>query len=152
MKASSQIGLVRVGVGRVALCDLLLLIAGQSQAELVGDLSGNVLFHCKYVGSLPVILLAPELRPRRCIDQIHLNVQRVAHLAHASHQHCAHVKFTSDLLRIHLLSLVAEGGSARSDPQPLKLRKAVDQALADAVGNIFHVRIAARVRERQYRD
>jgi hypothetical protein len=129
-----------------------LLIASQFQAEIVGNLPGNILLDSQDVGNFAVILRPPELCAGCCIHQIHLNVERVAHLAHSSHQHRAHVQIAPDLLRISLSPLVSESRAARRDSQPLKLRKAVDQAFADAVRKIFHARIGAGVRERQNRD
>ncbi len=152
MIASSQIGLVSFRVGCVASRDLLLLIAGQFQAQLAGNLPGYFLLDCQDVQDFAVILLAPELRARRRIDQIYLNVQGVAQLSHPSHHHRTDIEITTNLLRINLFPLVTESRAAPGDPQPLKLREAVDQALADAIRNVLRVRIGAGIGEGQHRD
>ncbi len=94
---------------------LLLLFTCQTQPKLICYFSRNVLLDSEYIGNLAVILFTPKLRARPGINQIHLNVQRVSHQAHSTHQYRAHIQIAPDGLRVNFFSLVAEGSTARDD-------------------------------------
>src|SRR5438046_4903426 len=73
-------------------------------------------------------------------------------LQDAPGEHRPHAKLAPNLLRIHLLSFVAKDRAAGDHTQPSKLRKVIDEALCDAVREIFGVGVAARVNEWKYGD
>ena len=81
-----------------------------------------------------------------------MDVQRVSHLTHSPHQHRSHIQLATHGLRINLFAFVTKGSRARDDSQLLQLGQAVNQRLRDALGQVFCVRIIARIRERQDRD
>ena len=147
--APLQVELVAFSVSRVVPDELLLLFAGQPQPKLTRNLPRDLLLDGEHVRDLALVLLAPELRTRLHVHQVHLHVQRVAQLTDAPRQNCSHVQLATHRLRVGLTSLVAEGRRARDDAQPLELRHAVNQRLRNAVGQVLCVRVAAHVGERQ---
>jgi hypothetical protein len=58
----------------------------------------------------------------------------VAVLAHASLDDIADAELLADLLQMHRLALVGEGGVAGDDIEPAQLRQRCDDVLADAFG------------------
>ena len=80
------------------------------------------------------------------------DAQAVARLAHAPFQNIAHAEFAPDLPDIDGLALVGEARIAGDHEQPFDPRQAGDDVLDHAVGEIFLLRIAAHVLERQHRD
>jgi hypothetical protein len=61
VKPPAQVFLVRLDVGRVALAELLLLLAGELQPERLRDLPRDLFLHRDQVGRLLPESLAPEL-------------------------------------------------------------------------------------------
>jgi hypothetical protein len=59
----------------VALAELLLLRAGELEAELVGDLARHLLLQLHEVGELAVVGLAPQLRAVERVDQLDVDLQ-----------------------------------------------------------------------------
>jgi len=58
-KSAPQKELIRFGILRVAFGQQLLLLAGQTQPQLLGDVCGDVFLQSKDVGHLAAILAAP---------------------------------------------------------------------------------------------
>ena len=95
---------------------------------------------------------APKLCPVRRIDQIGLHADLVAVLRNASHQHRSDLKLFPDFLRVILIALEAEDAASRHHFEIGQLRQRADQALGQAVAQIFIVRIRRRIHERQHRE
>ena len=106
----------------------------------------------RQVRELPVILFTPDLRGPRDIHQLRLDIQRLAALQDAPGEHRAHTELAPDFLRVNLLPFVTRDHAARHDAQIGNLRKAVDEAFGNTVGEILRVRVAALVREGQHGD
>src|SRR5207249_4330170 len=62
VKAPLEQELISCRVRRLWLGELPLLASAQAQAQLLGNLSGNLRLQRQQVGRLPVVLLAPKLR------------------------------------------------------------------------------------------
>ena len=76
----------------------------------------------------------------------------VAALAHAALDHIADAELLGDLLHMDGLALVDERRVARDHEEPAQLGQRGDDVLADAVGKIFLLRIAAHVDEGKHGD
>ena len=86
------------------------------------------------------------------VDELPGDAHAIAGLAHAAFEHVAHAELAADLLHVDRPALVGEGRIARDDEQPLDARKAGDDVVDHAVGEIFLLGIAAHVLERQHGD
>ena len=73
-----EIELVSFCVVGVTLGQSPLLLTAQAQAQLRRDLSGNLGLHIKNIRRASVVLLTPNLRPVRHVNQLGLNIQSVA--------------------------------------------------------------------------
>ena len=73
-------------------------------------------------------------------------------LAHAALDHVADAEFFGDLLHMDGFALVDEGRVARDHEEPAQLGQRGDDVLADAVGEIVLLRIAAHVGEGKHGD
>ena len=96
-----------------------------------------------------MIALAPQLGTVVHVHQLRLNIQLLTELQHASGQHGAHLQLASDVLRIGVLSFVAEHGRPGHDPELRQFRELVDDRLGHAVREKFRLRIVARVDKRE---
>src|SRR6516164_6004325 len=86
------------------------------------------------------------------IDQLPRNADPLTSPAHRAFEHVSDAEFLTDLLRIDHLAFVGEARVAGDDEQPADARERGDDLLDHAVGEIFLLRIAAQILERQYRD
>ena len=83
------------------------------------------------------------------VDELPGDAHAVRRLAHAAFEHIAHAELAADLLHVDRPALVGEGRIARDDEKPFDARKAGDDVLDHAVGEIFLFGIAAHVLEGQ---
>jgi len=65
--------------------------------------------------------------------------------AHAAFEHVAHAQFARDLLHVHGLALVGEGGVAGDDEEPRQPRDRCRDLLDHAVDEILLLGIAGQV-------
>ena len=77
---------------------------------------------------------------------------RCTGLAHAADQHVRRLGLPADLADAALRALERERHVARDDRQRRHLAEVGDDVLGDAVGEIFLLRVAAHVGERQHAD
>jgi hypothetical protein len=106
--------------------------------------------HFQQVCARTHVLLAPHLRPVSPIDQLDADRETVIALQNPPGEDADDVQRTCHLLWVRVLTLVPGRGAVGDDLHPWQLRKAVDQALADAVGQIVLRGILAGVLERQH--
>jgi hypothetical protein len=92
------------------------------------------------------------MRPGLGLDQLCGDAYPVPTLAHRAFEHVADTKLAPHLLYIDRFSLVGETGIAGDDEQPADPAERGDDLLDHAVGEIFLLRIAAHILERQHRD
>ena len=95
---------------------------------------------------------AQRCAPGLGLDQLGGDAQAIASLAHAAFQDIAHAEFASHLPDVDGLALVDEARIAGDDEQPFDARQPGDDVLDHAVGEIFLLRVAAHVLERQHGD
>jgi hypothetical protein len=93
---------------------------------------------------------APEIRSRRCVDQLTANAQAVARLAHASLEDIAHPQFAPDLLYVHGAAFVGKARIARDHEQVPEAPQGLDDVFHDAVREVFLIGVIAHVLEGQH--
>jgi hypothetical protein len=150
MESPLQEQLVGLRAGALLRGQRLLLAGGQAYPELFRDLAGDVRLHGEDVGRLAAVLLAPHLRLVPRVDQLHADGEVRAALQDLARHDAAHVQGARDLPRVGVFALVAGGGAVRDDLHAGELREAADQAFADAVREVFLVRILPGVGEGQH--
>ena len=96
--------------------------------------------------------IGPKVHPGRSINQLADDADFSRRLAHTAFKHVADAEFAPDLLDIDGLAFVGKGGVSRDDEQRFGPRQPGNDVLDHAVGEIFLLRIAAHVLERQHRD
>ncbi|MEI9888514.1 MAG: hypothetical protein WDN08_18840 [Rhizomicrobium sp.] len=86
------------------------------------------------------------------VDELRRDAHAVARLAHAAFEHMAHFQLARDLEDIDMPALEGEGGVACDDRQRRDLAEVGDDVLADAVGEVFLLGVAAHIGEGQDAD
>jgi hypothetical protein len=86
------------------------------------------------------------------LDQLRSDTDAVAGFAQAAFEHIAHTQLTADLLHIDRLAFVGEARITGDDEQRRIARQCGDHVLGDAVSEVFLLRVAAHILERQHRD
>src|SRR5262249_6367351 len=113
---------------------------------------GDLVLHDKDVGEIAVVALGPDVRARERVDKLGRDPYPVAAPAYAAFEDIADAQFAPDPFHIDALALVGEARIARDDEQPTDAREGGDDVLDHTIGEVFLLRIAAHVLERQYRD
>ena len=104
------------------------------------------------VGRLPAVLLAPDVAVVAGVDQFGTDFQVIAALHDAALENGANAQRLPNGLGIGIFALVHESGVAGHHLQVGQLGQTVDEALGDAVAQVFRVWIAAGIHEGQHRD
>ncbi len=99
-----------------------------------------------------VVSLAPDLGAARGLDQLHGNTDAIAGLADAALDQVVDVQFRGDFTGALDLLFEGEARIARLDLQVRKQGQVEDDAVGDAVAEVFLFRVARQVVERQHRD
>src|SRR5712664_512327 len=120
--ATLQIQLISLSI----LCEVsgqpFLLLTLQPQAQLVGDLTGDIFLYGQDVGELAVVLLAPQFGAVPDVHQVHADGQGFAALRDSPRQNRADIEVASNFLRVNIAAFIAEDGTPRHDLQPRYLR------------------------------
>src|SRR6185312_5195092 len=103
-------------------------------------------------GQIPVIMLRPDVAASRDVIELRGDAYPAALLAHAALDHIAHAEFLGDLTDVHGSALVDEGRIARDHEEPAYPGQCRDDVLADPVGEIFLLAVAAHVVESEHGD
>ena len=112
----------------------------------------DLVLHGEHIRQIAVVALGPEVTAGSDIVQLRGDADMVAILAHGALDDIADAEFLADLLQVHRLALVDEGGVAGDHIEPAQLRQRGDDVLADAFGEIFLLGFAGDVGERQHGD
>ena len=96
--------------------------------------------------------VGPEMRSAGSFDQLRRNANPLPRFAHRSFEHVSHVEVLSDLLCVDRTALVGESRISGDYKKPADARECRNDLFDHAVGEIFLLRIAADIGERQYRD
>ena len=113
---------------------------------------GDLVLHREHVGEVAVVALRPDVAAGGDVVELRGDAHAVAALAHAALDHIADAELLGDLLHVDGLALVDERRVARDHEEPAQLRQRGDDVLADAVGKILLLRIAAHVDEGKHGD
>ena len=87
--------------------------------------------------ALLVVLLAPHLRPVARVHKLDTDQEVFTALRDTARQDRFDAQCFGYFLRVSVFTLVLERGAAGDDLHTGKLREAVDEALANAVGEVF---------------
>ena len=113
---------------------------------------GDLVLHREHVGEVAVVALRPDVAAGGDVVELRRDAHAVAALAHAALDHIADAELLGDLLHVDGLALVDERRVARDHEEPAQLGQRGDDVLADAVGEILLLRIAAHVDEGKHGD
>ena len=149
--APLQIQPVRFRVGGVVVRELAFLLAAQLVTQRLRDGCRDLAFDLQHVLRAARIFFTPELRRVMRADELRTDVQAQAMLRQAAQNQGIGAELAGDLHRRELQALQRERGSARDDMQSAQARELVDQALRDAIAQVFVRWIAGRIFKWQYR-
>ena len=116
------------------------------------DFLGDLVLEFEDVRQVAIITVGPDVVVRRGVDELGGDAHAVAALADAALQDVAHAKLASDAFDVDGLALVIERRIPRDDEEPAKLRQTRDDVLGNTVGEVFLLRVAAHIDERQDGD
>ena len=106
---------------------------------------GDLVLHREHIGELAVVAFGPDVAAGCDVVELRGDPHPVAFLADAAFDHVADAELLGDLLQVDRLALVDERRVAGDDEEPAQLRQRGDDVLADAVGEILLLRLAAHV-------
>src|SRR5215472_9634954 len=113
------------------------------------DAAHDFILHGEGVGEIPVIAFGPYMGAGRRLDELSCYPHAVACLAHTPLKNVAHPQLAPDLFDVDGPALVGETRVARDDEEPTPFREGGDDVLADPVGEVLLLRVAAHVLEWQ---
>ena len=116
------------------------------------DRRGDLVLHREDIGESAVVAFGPDVAAGRQVVELRGDAHAVARLAHAAFQDIGDAELRADLLHTDGLAFVDEGRIARDHQEPAQPGERGDDVLADAVGEILLLRIAAHVVEGEHRD
>ena len=112
----------------------------------------DLVLHRKNVSEIAVVAFAPDVAAGGGVVKLHGDAHAVAAFAHAALNHIADAKLLGDLLHVDGLALIGERRVARDHKEPAQLGQCSCDVLADAVGEILLLRIAAHIDEGKHGD
>ena len=113
---------------------------------------GDLVLYREHIGQLAVVTLRPEMAAGGDVVELHGDPHPAAILAHAALDDIADTEVFGDLFQVYGFALVGERGVARDHEEPAQLREPGDDVLADAVGKIILLDLAAHVDEGKHGD
>ena len=150
--AGLKIELVGLRIGGGARPDGLQFLGQQFQLERIDDVSRDFVLKGEDIGEDAIESLGPEMSTRRGIDQLGGYANPVSRFPHAAPKDVADLQLAGELVDLHGLALEIEGRVAGNDKDRRNLGEIRDDVLGDAVAEVFLLRIAAHIRERQDED
>src|SRR4029077_12294889 len=97
-------------------------------------------------------MLGPQMSAGLRLDQLRGDADAITAPPDRALEDIAYAELSTDLLYIDRLALVREARIARDHEQPADAAERGDDLLDHAVGEVFLLRVAAHVLERQDRD
>ena len=130
-----------------------LLFLGQ-ELELQGrhDCLGNLILDGEDIGEVAVVAVGPDMVAGLAVDQLGVDPHPVAGLADAAFEHMGDIELARDLADIESLALERECGVPGNDREGRDLREVGDDVVGYPVAEIFLLRVAAQIDERQHAD
>src|SRR5262249_16722758 len=110
---------------------------------------GDLVLHLEYVGESAVVALSPQLTASGDVVELRGDAHAVTAPAHAALDQIADPELLGDLSHGHGFALIGEGGLARDDKDPAHRGERGDDVVADTVGKIVLLGLAAHVEERK---
>src|SRR5262249_32775134 len=135
--AAAKPKLISLAVLSGTIFNKLALAAAQFLPKLIGDFPRDVLLDREYVGNLPVVAIAPDLRAIARAHQLGLYNETIALLRDPAGHNGVDVELLSQGLWLDILPLVAECRRAGHYFKGLNLGQAVDDAFGHAVGEVI---------------
>ena len=114
------------------------------------DAGGDPILKLEYIGQFSVEAVRPNMVARASLDQLPGNAKHISCLANAAFQYIAYAKLASDLADVDGPPLVDERRIARDDKKLPDTRKARDEVLDNAVGEVPLIGVARHVLEWQH--
>ena len=148
---AAQIELIGVHVGGRRPGDRLRLARQQPDPQRCDDAAGDLVLDGEHVGEHTVVALGPQIPARGRVGQLRRDPDPVPGPADAALEDVAGTQPGTHLPRVRARALEGEGGLAGSHEEPGDLGEIGDEVVGDAVAEVFLVRIAAHVHERQHR-
>ena len=124
----------------------------QGRLHHTGDAYRHLVLKLEYVVKRAVEMVGLQMRAGNRIDQLSADPHPLARLANRALQNIADPQLAPDLFHINDAAFVGEARIAGDDEEPADLRERGNDFLDHAVGEIFLLRVAAHIGERQYRD
>src|SRR5262249_19560738 len=116
------------------------------------DLFGDLVLYRENIDKVAIEALGPNVIAAVSLGELRADAQAAARFAHAAFEEVAHARPAAVLLHIDGRAFVGRAAGARDDEEPAHLRERGDDLLDHAVGEVFLVRVARHVLERQYGD
>ena len=113
---------------------------------------GDFILYREHIGNVAIVALGPDVAAGCDVIELCSDTHAIATFAHAALDHITDAEFLGDLLHVDGLALVCERGVACDHEEPAQFGQRGDDVLADAVGKILVLRVAAHVDEGEHGD
>jgi len=124
----------------------------QCRLDDAGDTDGDFVLKFEHVFERAIEAVGPEMRSSLGVNQLRGDAHPVPALADRAFEDIADAEFAADLLHVDRLALVGEGRIPGDDEEPANTGEGRNDLLDHPVDEIFLLRVAAHVGERQHRD
>jgi hypothetical protein len=104
------------------------------------------------VFEVAIVALGPEVKAGCGVDQLRVDPDPVRSASDAAFEDVTNAEVLGDLPGRCRSSLVLKYGVTRGDEEARELRQVGDQILSQAIAEVFLLRVAGEVIERQNRD
>jgi hypothetical protein len=128
------------------------LPATQDASQRGRDTLGDLVLDGEDIFELAVVALRPALIAVLDVDQLHVDPEAIAGLAHAALENRGDTQAPSHGADVHSRPTELERRAAGGDAEPIDVGQRVDQLLGEAVTEIVLVAGRAQVGKRQDRD
>ena len=132
--------------------DRFLFLGQELELQCRHDRLGNFILDGEDVREVAVVAVGPNVVAGLAVDQLGVDPNPIAGLADAAFQHVGDVELARDLADIESLALERECGVAGNDREGRDLRQVGDDVVGYPVAEIFLLRVAAQIDERQHAD
>ena len=141
-----------LAVGRFDRIEHRCFARAQLDLQGVNDPPGDLVLDREDVAQFAIEAVGPKMSAGFRVDQLRGDPYPIAGAADAPFEHGADAEFTGHHAYVDRLALIGEARIARDHQQAADLREVGDHILGYPVGEIFLLRVAAHVLERQHGD
>ena len=132
--------------------DGLLLLPEQLHLQLLDNGVGNFVLDGKDIRQIPIETFSPDMAAVFRVDKLARDADSGSSFSYTSLKNVTHSQLLADLLHLDRFIFVSERGVSRDDEESGNLRKIGNDILGNAVAEIFLLRVAAHIVERQNGD